>query len=164
VKTTMLPAIAALAAAGAIAVAAQAGETMSKKPPLIPGYAHGRSVTYLLTDVSTRKDATALSKKTGYPVTYVPKLNRVPEGALAKLYLFMNGVRGPNPFGFQSNVLDSLPGEPGYSPLWRVYAVTWKRGATPRLLKSEGAVLAARRAGALTVKRAGLIKNSPVVP
>jgi len=93
VKTTMLPAIAALAAAGAIAVAAQAGETMSKKPPLIPGYAHGRSVTYLLTDVSTRKDATALSKKTGYPVTYVPKLNRVPEGALAKLYLFMNGVR-----------------------------------------------------------------------
>jgi len=166
-KNALLPVAAAIATGFVIVVGAQAGgsgTTMSKKPPLIAGYADGRTVTYLLTDVSTRKDATALRKKTGYPVAFVPRLNRVPERALAKLYLFTNGVRGPNPFGFQANILDTVPGQPGYSPLWRVYAVTWKDGASPRLLKSEEAVLAERANGQLTVKRERLIKNSPVVP
>lgn len=149
------------------AKAAQApGKTAAKRktPPLIGGFYNEHSVTYLLTDVSQRKDAKALSKATGFPVSYVPALNRVPDGATARLYLFTNGVAGPNPFGFQPNVLDSVPGEPGYSPLWRVYAVSWKAAATPRELKSEKKILAAERGGELTIKRTPLIKNSPVIP
>jgi hypothetical protein len=45
-----------------------------------------------------------------------------------------------------------------------VYAVTWNASATPRLLKSERQVLAAKAAGQLTITRTKLIKNSPVVP
>ena len=136
----------------------------TKTPPLIGGYYDGKGVRYLLTDVSQLKDAKGLSKATGFRVNYVPKLNLAPDGALAKLYLFTNGVKGPNPFGFQANVLDSVPGEPKYSPLWRVYAVTWSTGATPKLVTSEGAILALQKAGKLTIKRTPLIKNSPVVP
>jgi hypothetical protein len=151
--------------AGVVAVAVAAGATARghRTPPLIGGYAHGKAVTYLLTDVSLKKDAAGLSKATGYPVNFVPQLGRVPESALAKLYLFTNGVKGPNPFGFQANVIDSVPGEKGYSPLWRVYAVTWKDASAARLLKSAEQVLAAQKAGELTVKRTPLVKNSPVV-
>ena len=162
---------AALAAAALVgAVTAQAGRStsdraeMTKNPPLIGGFYAGRSVKYILTDASQRKDAADLSKATKYKVAYVPRLNRVPEGALAKLYLFTNGVKGPNPFGFQANVLDSVPGNPKYSPLWRVYAVTWGASASARLLKSEAAVLQAKADGDLTFKRTPLVKNSPVVP
>lgn len=94
----------------------------------------------------------------------IARLNLVPERALAKLYLFTNGVKGPNPFGFQANVVDSVPGEPGYSPLWRVYAVTWSNGATAKLLTSESDILALQKAGKVTIKRTPLIKNSPIVP
>lgn len=134
-----------------------------KRPPLIGGFYEGRSVNYVLTDVSTQKDAKGLSKATKYPVNFVPALANLPDAATAKLYLFMSGVKGPNPFGFQANVLDSLPGEAGYSPLWRVHAVTWARGAKPRLLKSEAEILKAKGAGEVSIALTPLIKNSPVV-
>lgn len=146
-----------------LAAAATAVAQTQKTPPLIGGFYNGKGVTYLLTDVSTQKDAAALSKATNFPVTYSAKLAKVPEAALAKLYLFTNGVKGPNPFGFQANVIDSVPGQAAYSPLWRVYAVTWNAGANARQLKSEREVLAAKAAGELTIKKTGLIKNSPVV-
>ena len=164
---SILVSLAAFAAALGVVLGAQASGTASdaaRKPPLIGGYYAGKSVTYLLTDVSQKKDASDLSKATKFPVAYVPRLNRVPEGALARLYLFTNGVSGPNPFGFQANILDSVPGQPKYSPLWRVYAVAWNASATPRLLKSERQVLAGKAAGQLTITRTQLIKNSPVVP
>jgi hypothetical protein len=157
----------ATAAAATAVVGAQAPgrhlESVKKTPPLIGGYYNGHRVTYLLTDVSTKKDAKALSKATHFRVTYSAKLKRVPDSALAKLFLFTNGVKGPNPFGFQPNVIDSVPGQPRYSPLWRVYAVTWKEGSSARELKSEAQILEARAAGELTVKKTALIKNSPVV-
>ena len=162
-RKRFLYALGLLAVAASVAAVAASGRT-AKTPPLVGGYYDGKSVNYLLTDVSQAKDAKGLSKATGFRVNYVPKLNRVPESALAKLYLFTNGVKGPNPFGFQANVLDSVPGEPKYSPLWRVYAVTWNAGATPKLVKSEDDVLAAQKAAKLTIKRTPLIKNSPVVP
>jgi len=160
----MVPLLSILVLAGLLVVSATATTRGSKSPPLIGGYYEGKRVTYLLTDVSTKKDAAALSKATGFKVNFVSKLGRVPEGSLAKLYLFTNGVKGPNPFGFQANILDSVPGEAKYSPLWRVYAVTWKDDAAARLLKSEAQVLAALKAGELAIKRTPLVKNSPVVP
>ena len=138
-------------------------EARATTPPLIGGFHDGEAVTYLLTDISSQPDAAALSQATGYPVTFVASLGQVPEGSLAKLYLFKNGVAGPNPFGFQANVLDSVPGDPGYSPLWRVYAVTWSDTTTPRELRSDAEILAAQGAGELTVEKTPLVKNSPVV-
>jgi hypothetical protein len=133
-------------------------------PPLIGGFVDGREVEYLLTDVSDRGEAEGLSEATGFPVTFVPSLADVPDDALANLYLFMNGVDGPNPFGFQANVLDTVPGNPGYSPLWRVHAVTWSDDAEARELRSEEDILEAEGAGEVTIEETPLVKNSPVVP
>ena len=32
---------------------------------------------------------------------------------------------------------DSQPGDPGYSPIWRINLIEWKQGVTPREIKSE---------------------------
>lgn len=159
-KFTLLALAAVLATALVATAAASPG---GKRPPLIAGFYAGKPVTYLLTDVSTKKDAAGLSKWSGYPVTFVASLGGIPDSSLAKLYLFTNGVKGPNPFGFQPNVLDSVPGQPKYSPLWRVYAVKWSAGASPRLLKSDAQILQAQKAGELTITKTPLVKNSPVV-
>jgi hypothetical protein len=154
----------AVAAVAATARGSESSPIAAKTPPRIGGFYDGKQVFYLLTDVSARKDARDLSKATKFPVAFSPRIGRVPESALAKLYLFTNGVRGPNPFGFQANVIDSIPGQAKYSPLWRVYAVTWAEDASPQLLRSERQILQARSAGDVTVKRTALVKNSPVLP
>jgi hypothetical protein len=131
---------------------------------VIEGWADGRSVRYLLQEVSDPAVAKLMKEKTGFDVQTVPALADAPKEALANLYLFMNGVSGPNPFGFQSNVIDSVPGEPGYSPLWVHTFVRWKDPSTARELKSEKEILAASRAGDVSLERTKLVINCPVLP
>jgi hypothetical protein len=56
------------------------------QPPQVSGFYDGKSVDYLLTDISTEKDAKALSDFYKAPVNATPKLGTVPDSSLAKLY------------------------------------------------------------------------------
>jgi len=86
-----------------------------------------------------------------------------PAGSLANIYEFKNGIKGTGPEGFQPNVADSQPGDPGYSPIWRINLVGWKQGVTPRELKSEIDIIAARDKGELSIEPANVIVNCPFV-
>ena len=76
---------------------------------------------------------------------------------LAPIWVVTNGVEA------QRNVIDTVPGRRDYTPLWAVRMVTWKDGATARVLRSRGAVEAALKAGEVTVKAAPLVVNCPVL-
>jgi hypothetical protein len=132
--------------------------------PVVTGWAHGEEVEYLLQEVSDPEVADLMRDVTGFDVQVVEELAEAPASSLATLYLFMNGVEGPNPFGFQMNVLDSTLGDPGYSPLWRHTFVTWKPGVEPRELTSEEEILDAEEAGEVTLERSDLVINCPVLP
>lgn len=132
--------------------------------PVVKGFAKGRTVRYLLQEVSDPDVADLLSEVTGFPVPYTPKLRNVPAENLAKLYIFENGVAGPNPFGFQANVLDSVPGDARYSPLWIHTFVKWKRASTPRVLRSVPQIKRAAARGTLKLTPSDLIINCPVLP
>lgn len=136
----------------------------AKSFPVISGWAHGRSVDYLLQEISDPDVAKLMREKTGFDVQVVPALANVPRKALADLYLFMNGVSGPNPFGFQANVIDSVPGEPGYSPLWLHTFVKWVDPEKARELKSEEEIKDAEKAGDVTLEASKLVINCPVLP
>lgn len=138
--------------------------TATRTFPVVTGWAHGRSVDYLLEEISDPAVAKLMKEKTGFDVQVVRSLEDVPRKALGDLYLFMNGIAGPNPFGFQRNVIDSLPGEPGYSPLWLHTFVKWNDPAKARELKSEEDIQAAAKAGEVTLEGSKLVINCPVIP
>jgi hypothetical protein len=76
---------------------------------------------------------------------------------VAPIWVVTNGVDA------QRNIVDTVPGRTDYTPLWAVRMVTWKTGATPRVLRSKSAVLAAMRSGQVTVKAAPVVVNCPVL-
>jgi hypothetical protein len=76
---------------------------------------------------------------------------------VAPIWAFTNGVAG------QRNVIDVVPGNRGYTPLWRVSMVTWGNGRTPRVLRSAAAIRAAAAAGELTIRRTATVVNCPVI-
>ena len=78
------------------------------------------------------------------------------------MYLVM-ALRGFGPLGFQPNVADSQPGEPPYSPLWRINNVEWKQGVSPTELKSEADILSAQKIGELAVTPSDTVVNCPFV-
>lgn len=133
---------------------------------LVEGYYGGEQIFFIHTEISNKEASDKMTKNMRYPVKYTPLLANTPESALAKVYLFTNGIKYklpaggvPTPFGFQPDVLDSVPGDPDYSPLRVPHLVTWNEGATPRLLKSEAEILKAEANGELTIKKTGNVVN-----
>jgi hypothetical protein len=76
---------------------------------------------------------------------------------VAPIWAVTNGASG------QKNIIDVVPGQRGYTPLWRVSMVTWADGVTPRLLKSAADVRAASSNGDVTIRRTDTVVNCPVV-
>jgi hypothetical protein len=70
-------------------------------------------------------------------------------GATAKILVFGNGVKGPGPMGFQPSVVDSLPGNPVWSPFWDHFTFTWEDGKSPQVARNQASVLEHEKAGGL---------------
>ena len=131
--------------------------------PLVRGLNDGKDVFYITTEASDSDVATGLTKFTNFPVTFAPALAKTPPAASANIYLFKNGIKGPGIMGFQPQVVDSIPGDAKYSPLWRVNVVEWKDPKSATILGSEDEVLAAESDGKVTVTSTHIVVNCPIV-
>ena len=80
-----------------------------------------------------------------------------PGNKVAPIWGFTNGDDG------QRNVIDTVPGRKDYTPLWSVSLVTWKDGASVRVLRSAAAIRSAQKAGELTIRKAPIVVNCPVL-
>jgi hypothetical protein len=133
--------------------------------PIMKGLYEGEEVRFVHSEASTRELANTLTNMMGMnsPVPLVPALGEVPRAALADLYVFENGVEGNGPFGFQPDVLGSVPGDSDYSPLRAFNVVRWNRDATPRVLRSATEIREAKNNGEITIERTDGVINMPML-
>src|SRR3989475_6019138 len=131
--------------------------------PLVKGLYDGKDVFYITTEASDSGVASALTNFTNFPVTFAPALSKTPPTASANIYLFKNCIKGIGIMGFQPQVVDSIPGDAKYSPLWRVNVVEWKDPASATILGSEDDVLAAESNGQVTVTPTHFVVNCPII-
>jgi hypothetical protein len=145
------------------------GGMMSGDAPVVPpvtGYSEGEKILFLHTETSDSGIAKILTDMMGSPVLVVPALAEAPAGMLATVYVFTNGLKGDGPMGplgFQPDVFDSPPGQPGYSPLRKIVLVTWKDEASARPLKAASEVQEALNGGEITVEEPGVVVNMPLL-
>ena len=121
--------LAATAAVVVISIAATAsaavpsmlslGPKVKTKTPSYLGYYDGHKDAYLVTDVSSKAQATAMH------INYSAELAKV-KGAPPQY--FIAGKAAPG----QIAVFGSEPGESDYNPLWEELIVTWKPGVNAR--------------------------------
>jgi hypothetical protein len=72
-----------------------------------------------------------------------------PAGATGRTNVFMNGLEGPGPMGFQASVFDSKAGDAAWSPYWDHMTYAWTVGVEPRVLTTEEEVHSALDSGDL---------------
>ena len=130
--------------------------------PLIKGLYDGKDILLIITEVSDKAMKDQIGNFTGFPVNYDANLTKISQG-IGNLWIFKNGFKGPGFMGFQASVVDSIPGDPGYTPLWRVSLVEWKPGITPTILGSDDAIAAAQSKGQITVTSTNVVVNSPIL-
>lgn len=99
---------------------------------------------YIVTDVSMAPMAE------GMHVGHSPNLLNVLDAkAAGRTNVFMGGIEGPGPMGFQPSVFDSEAGDAQWSPYWEHFTYAWKEGVSARLLETQMQVHAARDDGDL---------------
>ncbi len=121
-------------ASTAMAGPAKSHATVAKKP-VTPGFYRGRTIGYF---------------------DFGP-IKLEPGNTLAPLWTVTNAATG------QHNIVDTVPGQAGYSPLWQINKVTFATGVTPYLLKSKADVDAAVAKGDVTVAKTTTVVNCPVL-
>ena len=107
----------------------------AKKQPVTLGFYEGKTVRYF--------DFGPIKLKPG--------------NKLAPIWTFTNGATG------QRNIIDTVPGEKDYTPLWQVSKVSWAAGKTPRVLRSADEVKKAAAAGEVTIAKTATVVNCPVL-
>jgi hypothetical protein len=124
---------AVLAVAVFVAPAASAAKVAKK--PVTPGFYRGKSIGYF--------DFGPIKLKPG--------------NKLAPIWAVTNGVAA------QHNIVDTVPGQSDYSPLWQLNMVTFATGVTPYLLRSKADVDAAVQKGDVTIQKTSTVVNCPVL-
>lgn len=101
-------------------------------------------VRYIVVDTSLEPMAQ------GMQVAHSPALQKSPNAdATGRTNVFMNGVGGPGPMGFQPSVFDSQAGAEAWSPYWDHMTYAWKKDNDARVLTTEEEVHEARDSGEL---------------
>ena len=139
--------------------------------PIIDAYYNGEQIWFIHTSASTEQMAKRLEEMIDYPVLHVPKLDEIVDiDKLGEIYVFTNGVDqtetepwGGGPFGYQIDILDSVPGDEEYTPLRNPHTVTWQGGADPEIIKSVDQLKEAEEAGRLCITQTDVVVNAPVV-
>ncbi len=148
-----------------VAACAPAPEAEAPKAELPAGkaWADGKEIFFVHTEASNADVAEKLTAMMQSPVIHVPSLANMPAESLANVYVFLNGIQGSGPFGFQSDVFDNPPGTKDYTPLRRLNVVSWTDETEARELKSATEVLDAESAGEVTIEVTSEVINMPFV-
>jgi hypothetical protein len=164
-------AYAATTAAANTTAAPTAGPTMMKLTapgsqvviPLVKGLYDKKDILFITTEASDKSIKNMIGNYTGFPVNYEPNLTKSQD--IGNIWIFKNGVKGPGFLGYQASVVDSIPGDPGYTPLWKVSIVEWKtgKGITPTVLGSDDAIAAAASKGQITITPTKVVLNEPIL-
>lgn len=147
--------LALFAATAAVAAASSGGlpnigTPSMKTQPVYTGYYDHHIDTYLVTDVSSKSQATAMH------INYSAELKGLK--GLPEQYF----VRGRAAKG-QLTIFGSQPGESDYNPLWEEVWLTWKKGVKPVLIGQDDQVDALEKKGKLTEKDAHIVLNAPIL-
>ena len=131
--------------------------------PLVKGLYDGKDLLLITTEVSDKAMKDQIGNFTGSPVNYEPNLTKSQD--IGNLWIFKNGVKGPGFMGFQASVVDSIPGDSHYTPLWKVSIVEWKTtsGTTPTILGSDDAIAQGAGKGQITITPTKVVVNCPIL-
>jgi hypothetical protein len=123
----------------------------------------GKTIYYIVTDTTPIGPANSLG------VTHVPKNSALISNAAAvDMFHFMNGIKGPGPLGFQAGIASGFPGDENYSPMSRIYFISWNDPESSVILQTKSEIDAFEKSGLIRVDlarpmNAEHIVNNPII-
>lgn len=80
----------------------------------------GRTIYYIVTDATPSGPAGMMGV-----IDAPTSASLIANSAAVDLLQFKNGITGSGPLGFQPGIAASAPGDANYSPMWRIFMISW---------------------------------------
>jgi hypothetical protein len=147
---------------GSQVVAFEAGAGKGERAVVLkvePGWGAGHQVGFLSLEHAAKAVPQDLA---GIATVAKLGLDKIGEGATADFFVVLGADGKPTQAG---PVLEAVPGQAAYSPVWHIYTVQWNPGKQPRVLHSADEVNQAKGAGDVTVTEGDpqAVFNCPIV-
>lgn len=126
-------------------------------------YADGEEIRFTHTEISDPTTAVTLTNMMNSPVLVVPSLAQIPDSLLAAVYVFANGIKGSGPLKYQADVFDKPASSSDYTPLRRLYVVSWQDTTKAKILKSVTEIKAAESNNEITIEKKPVVINMPFI-
>ena len=118
----------------------------------------GRTSYYIVTD-ATPEGAAGMMGVVSSPTS----ASMIASPAAVDLYQFTNGIAGTGPLGFQPGIATAALGDETYSPMWRIYLVTWDDPSEAAVLETKADIDAMVADGLVTVSIARPMDSDHIV-
>ncbi len=92
---------------------------------------NGETIYYIVTDATPTPAADMMGV-----VDTPTSANLIANSAAVDLFQFGNGIEGTGPMGFQAGIGAANIGDENYSPMWRIFMVSWNNPDEASMLKS----------------------------
>ena len=118
----------------------------------------GRTSYYIVTDATPEGPAGMMGV-----VNAPTSASMIASPAAVDLYQFTNGIAGTGPLGFQPGIATAALGDETYSPMWRIYLVTWNDPYKASVLETKADIDAMVDDGLVTVEIARPMDSDHIV-
>jgi hypothetical protein len=119
---------------------------------------NGSTIYYIVTDATPKGPAEMMG------VTYAPtSANLIANSAAVDLFQFMDGIKGSGPLGFQPGIAAAVPGDENYSPMWRVFIISWNEPENASILETKSDIDEFQSEGQITVNLARPMNSDHIV-
>ena len=119
---------------------------------------NGETIYYIVTDATPKGPAEIMG------VTDASTLSSmIANSAAVDLFQFENGIKGSGPLGFQPGIGLAAPGDGNYSPIWRIYLVSWNNPEDAKLLETKSDIDAMKKQDLISVSIARPMNSDHLV-
>ena len=118
----------------------------------------GRTIYYIVTDATPSGPAKSMGV-----VSSPSSANLIAHSGAVDIFQFKNGIKGSGPLGFQPGIAGAAPGDPNYSPMWRIYLVEWNNATSAKVLETKSDIDSFRADNLLSVSIARPTNSDHIV-
>jgi hypothetical protein len=118
----------------------------------------GSTIYYIVTDATPKGPAEMMGV-----VNTPTSANLIKNPTAVDLYQFKDGIKGSGPLGFQPGIAASIPGEENYSPMWRIFIISWNEPENASILETKSDIDQFHSDGLITVNLARPMNSEHIV-
>lgn len=118
---------------------------------------NGNTIYYIITDGTPKGPAEIMG------VINAPTSVNLIANSTMDLFQFMDGIKGSGPLGFQPVISEAVPGDKNYSPMCRIFTISWNEPENASILETISDIEHFKSEGKITVNIARPMNSDHII-